>query len=241
MSAITLQTATDSLSFDRRTGRLRSFRGRSAPALELLASSPDHPVFVIQYLDRRKEYRRLTSFDAAEVRIEVDRRQGAATLNMTFRRLGGFDLDVAATVRASSSEPGTRWNITLRNGAGLRVVDVQYPFIVARYDHEANVLLPASAGRLIQNPTPQRLGPDCDGAWRICPENGNSTHYPGGLFAQFMAYFNSQAGIYMACEDTAANVKLLKPLHREPGIRLGLAHVGDWPSRGERMSIAQMR
>ena len=59
-------------------------------------------------------------------------------------------------------------------------------------------------------------------------------HYPGGTFAQFLAYYNEQAGLYLACEDTAANVKMIMPVHREPGMRLGMAHIGDWPSTGER-------
>lgn len=36
----------------------------------------------------------------------------------------------------------------------------------------------------------------------------------------------------MAFRDTAGSIKLIKPVRRGQGIRLGLAHVGDWPTRG---------
>ena len=42
------------------------------------------------------------------------------------------------------------------------------------------------------------------------------------------------AGLYLACDDTNANVKRFAALHREPGFRLGVAHVGDWPRSGNR-------
>jgi hypothetical protein len=64
--------------------------------------------------------------------------------------------------------------------------------------------------------------------------NGSFNHYPGGQFAQFLAYHNDRAGIYLATEDTRANIKRFRCLHRDPGIRLGVAHVGDWPASGER-------
>ncbi len=76
-TSITLKTATESLSFDARTGRLVSFRARHAPGQEFIASTPDHPVFLIQYLDAKGEYCRLTSFDARTARIRRTRQDGA--------------------------------------------------------------------------------------------------------------------------------------------------------------------
>src|SRR5438046_210225 len=66
------------------------------------------------------------------------------------------------------------------------------------------------------------------------PENSDALHYPGYTTAQFLAYFNDRAGLYLACQDSSGLIKLIKPVHHEPGIRLGMAHVGDWPQNGER-------
>jgi hypothetical protein len=53
-------------------------------------------------------------------------------------------------------------------------------------------------------------------------------------FAQFLAYYNDRGGLYLACQDTEGNVKRFRALHREPGVRLGVAHMGDWPRQGQR-------
>lgn len=234
MTSLSLQSATETLTFDRRSGRLTGFRPHVAADLNMIASIPEHPAFVVQALDARGEYIRFTSRDARSVAVAVTETSGARTLTMRFRNLGGLDLSVVATVTASARLPGSRWGITVRNGAGMRITDVQYPFVVMRYDLHGTVLLPFYAGREIVDPAPEKLPPDQPAAFQFSPENGDSSHYPGGLFAQFTAFYNERAGLYMACEDAEANVKLLKAVHREPGIRLGLAHVGDWPVRGER-------
>jgi hypothetical protein len=78
------------------------------------------------------------------------------------------------------------------------------------------------------------LEPDSPHAWQFRPENGDASHYPGLTFAQFLAYHNDRAGIYMSCQDSSGAIKLIKPVHHGSGIRLGMSHVGDWPANGER-------
>jgi hypothetical protein len=82
----------------------------------------------------------------------------------------------------------------------------------------------------------QKLGPDGLACWDFGPRGMHTgwNHYPGVYFAQFMAYYNDRAGLYLAMDDTAGHVKRFKPIHREPGIRFGIAHVGDWPQHGRR-------
>ena len=233
-SMLQLKSQTDTLQFDRRTGRLLSFRTRHAPTRELLASSPAHPAFILQFLDRHGVYQRLTSFDARRITVSSRSHGAQHTITLRFDRLANLDLTLTATIRASSTEPGTRWNLKLRNHANLHVVDIQFPFIVVRNDGNRSILWPHYAGQLITNPNPETLVPDSPPAWQFSPDNGSSFHYPGFVFAQFMAYLTPHAGLYLACEDAAANIKLIRPVYREPGIRLGIAHVGDWPRHGER-------
>jgi hypothetical protein len=231
---IALRSATETLTFDRASGRLLSFRANTASDQEFIATAADHPAFALQYLDDSGAYQRLTSHDAATTRLSCRRQHGRTTLTMAFSGLADQQLDVIITVRVTDGEPGSRWRLRLRNGAGWRVVDIQFPYVVTRYDLHGSLLLPHYAGKLLTDPQPHTLGPDADLAWRFNPRNGDSVHYPGGSFCQLMAFYTREAGLYMACEDAAANVKLFKALHRAPGIRLGIAHVGDWPEDGER-------
>lgn len=233
LGQITLESGTESLVFDRRTGRLISCRPDGAGGQEFIISVPSHPVWRIQY----RRGAALYQYSSHDARRPVMRRvlNGAEqTLTMIFRRVGGLDLTVTATVRTSEREPGSRWGLTIENRAGLELVDVQYPFIVTRFDLKGSLLLPTYAGRLIDAPAPESLEPDAAETWQFSMENGNSAHYPGGCFAQFMAYYNRAAGLYLACEDSEARVKLIKAVYCEPGLRLGLTHVGDWPRRGTR-------
>lgn len=150
-----------------------------------------------------------------------------------------MDLEVTTQARLNASDPLSRWTIAVRNGAGIEIVDVQYPFVVCAYklggkpDSEA-LLMPHNFGQLITIPSPEKLGPDCPIAWQLTREMGCVNHYPGGQFAQFLAYYNNRAGLFFACEDPAGNVKRFCARHRDPGIRIGVAHIGDWPRQGAR-------
>ena len=236
---IHLETAEAVLGFDPERGRLVSWIPRQSPRQEFIASAAAHPVFAIQYLDADRRYRRLDSFVATTRSIRCDQVPGGQLLKMDFTGIGGLDLTLSAQVRASAAKPMSRWSLTLDNTAGIEVVDVQFPFVVAAYQPGGapaaeGLLLPQRTGSLIRTPGPGDVEPDVDAAWEFRPENGSYNHYPGRVFAQFMAFYNEAAGLYLACDDTAGHVKLIKALHRDPGMRLGVAHVGDWPRKGER-------
>ncbi len=56
-SLYVLETVGDVLSLEPEMGRLVSLRSKAAPNQEFIASVPDHPVFVLQYLHDRRQYR----------------------------------------------------------------------------------------------------------------------------------------------------------------------------------------
>ncbi len=242
--SIILTTAQDTLIFDAATGRLVSLRSKAAPDQEFVAPGPEHPVFVIGYLDADRQYRLLGSTEAEEVAVEVTQDGGRRAVTMSFRRLAGQDLAVTCTVDVAADDPCSHWGIRLDNRAGLEIVDVQYPFIVCPYDlggaqSSEAILLPYWNGRLIRADGPEahlsrKLTPDSWRAWEFASHNGDLDHYPGSQFAQFLAYYNDRCGLYLACHDTTGNVKRFRALHRDPGVRMGVSHVGDWPTDGSR-------
>ena len=240
-----LRTLCDTLGFDPVTGRLISCRAHAAPDMEMIASLPEHPTFVLRYLDDQREFQHLLSTAAESVavavRSEVD---GATLLTARYARVGGIDLHVEFSVRAAASDRFSRWRLTVENRAGLELVHVEFPFIVCADDLGGNlddtvVVLPQGygSGHVIRNPQRNaaavhpKLGTDAPAVWDLTRGDG---HYPGLTYAQFLALHNERAGLYLACEDTAGGTKLLKVLHRSPGLRVGVAHVGDWPRAGTR-------
>ncbi len=235
-----LQTAHDTLRFGADTGRLLSLRSRFAPNQELLAVADDDPVFVIQYLDTGRRFRQLTAQDAATVEVVPGATgDSPSTLTTIYRRLGGLDIDVTTTVRTDPADRFSVWSLSLHNGTDLLITDIQFPFIVLAYrlggaPGTEELVWPIGAGVVIKQPQPQHLAPDNPHTWQMRPENHDSLHYPGFTVAQFLAYYDDRAGVYLACRDAAGHVKQIKPVHRAPGLRLGIAHVGDWPQQSER-------
>ena len=233
---IVIENSNHKLEFDRKNARLLSLRATSAPDQEFAVAASLVPVFVIQYLTGDKQFQQIASTDAQKVDIQSTEK----TLSAVFSGLGGLDLAATVTVRMAANDPLSRWSISIRNHANLLITDVQFPFIVVPYQLEGKpgseaLLQPFATGRFWEAPKPQDLEPDSPHAWQFRPENTDASHYPGLVFAQFLAYYNDRAGIYVSCQDDSGAVKLIKPVHsRADGIRLGFAHVGDWPANGER-------
>jgi hypothetical protein len=232
---IVLENSNHRLECDRETARLLSFRAKTAPQQEFAVLNEQVPVFVIQSLTTNREFRQIASTDAKEAIVKS--KDGA--LEATFSGLGGMDLSAVIGVRIEPGSPSSFWSISVRNGANLLITDVQFPFVIVRYQLGGKLgsealLRPLATGRFSQAPKPQELEPDSPHAWQFRPENTDTAHYPGLTFAQFLAYYNDRAGLYIACHDNSGGIKFIKPVHHSAGgIRLGFAHVADWPASGE--------
>ena len=236
VDGIPLENANHRLVFDRQTGRLLSLVAKAAPQQEFVVAPEQLPVFVIQYLNGERQFCQIASTSAKDAKV----RAVANKLTAEFSGLGGLDLAATVEVRVSEDDPLSYWTISLRNHAGLLITDVQFPFVVVSYHlggtpGSESLLQPFATGRFWEAPQPQDLEPDSPHAWQFRPENGDASHYPGLGFAQFLAYYNDRAGVYISSRDDSGGIKLIKPVHnRAGGIRLGFAHVGDWPTHGER-------
>ncbi len=228
MPNVTIKTSCDAFTFDLESGALVRLSPVSDQDLNLVVTRPDDPAFVLQYL-QDGEYVIADSREAAITTTHSD-----TQLDLHFTGVGGHDLDVILTVHASPDKRFSRWSARVANNAGLRIVDLQFPYIVLPDDPQASLLLPNMQGQLFQGEQLARLPEDTPRRWQFWPENGNSQHYPGRSFAQFLAWYTPRAGVYMSCDDIHGNVKLLRALRRPEGLRLGFAHVGDWPEQGAR-------
>ena len=116
--------------------------------MELIATASDHPAFALDYLAADRRYRRFDSHDARNVSVRCSDSDGEQTLTAAFSNLGGQDLDVTLTAHASEQARLSRWSIAVKNGAGLQIVNVQFPFVVVPFDAKGSLLLPEESGRL---------------------------------------------------------------------------------------------
>ena len=220
-------------------------RAQNAPETELVASVKDDPAFVIGWLDDKRQYKQSVSTENRQVQMTYD---GGGEVTAVFRRIADRDLDVTIRIQASKTQKLSRWSIAVTNNAGIEIVDIQFPFVVCPYQlggdaRSETIVLPHGygSGRLLHNPDPSNASgktgrrstlPSDSTSW--LPDNAGALHYPGMQFAQFLAYHNDRAGVYLACEDTEGRVKHFGVFDRGHRVRLRATHIGDWPSRGTR-------
>ena len=92
-------------------------------------------------------------------------------LSASYRQIGGQDVHVTFSVHASEQDAFSRWRISLDNAAGLKVVDIQFPFLVCPYNlggepgSEA-ILLPFFNGQAHPCARSRRSGPNREAAAR---------------------------------------------------------------------------
>lgn len=234
-----LDTGRDALKFDP-LGRLISLRPHERPRRQLVVSHPNDPVFVIHYLTPMHEYRTLTSQDAAVCESYADESDYyLRRVIVEYREVGDLDLHVEFQIAGGLVEESSLWSFRLNNRAGLHIVSVQFPIIVARCPMTGEpgtgtVVLPHYMGRVVHNPSPENIPEDTPEIWRLDKHSASTFYYPGSVFAQFLAYYCDGLGIYLDCDDTMGHVKLFQVVRHGRGLRLGVAHVGDWPTHGRR-------
>jgi hypothetical protein len=235
---VELKTSTCVVSLDDRSGSLMSCRAVAAPDQEFLV--PGHgrfPLFVIQYLDHEERLQEISSLEAASVSLSRVTEVGGESVRIAYEHVGVPDLSVTATVRVSQDDLAIRWEIAVSMTRAVVLLNVQYPYLVVAYDlagdpDASKLLQPFYFGLLHEQLRPHHFPPDFPDLWQLLPENGDSSHYPGLTFAQLLAYYNERAGLLLFCRDNTGQVKLIKPVHHEPGLRLGIAHVVGWTDPG---------
>src|SRR5579883_1996073 len=232
-----LRSDSCTIRIDDRTGALVSFRAAHAPEHEfLVAEHGALPTFVVQYLDDRQSLQQLSSLDAQSVTVASA--SDGRSVQILYERVGSLNLGVVATIHVVDGDPAIYWGLSVTLPTPARVVNIQYPFIVVSYapagDPNATKLLrPFGQGQLYQKLRPHHFPPDFLDTWQLLPGNGDSSHYPGLTFAQFLAYYDDRAGLLVSCRDSAGHVKLIQPAHHDPGLRLGIAHVVGWDTPGQ--------
>lgn len=233
---------------------LVSMRAGFDSGQEFAAQMKNLPTFVIGYFDDKRRYRHISSKSFSKVNIAQSTDGGGRqTVTGVFSGLVAFDITVTVTATSCKCSEYVDFGITLDNQSDVQVFQVQYPYVVCRFHLDGEkgsetIALPHGygSGRIIKNAGDavfsggwwsRKLRPDSSRTWEISTASGGirqGSHYPGMQYAQFLCYYNDRGGIYIACDDTVANVKLFLPLDAGDCLRMGVSHIGDWPQNGSR-------
>jgi len=193
--------------------------GRPAPAIEriihkrsgreIVAGSKGVGLFSMIATKAGGGTETIDSSSAKESSVDVSGR--TASVRFAGMRVPGISVEVRAACETNG--PLTFWTMRIENKSGLQITAMRFPQLMAvpAIGDGANdfFVLPAMSGSLIENPSAN---------WR----DGQSVtmRYPGDLSAQFIAYQDDAAGLYLAGMDAAAHPKNIAVLKQAGGIRL---------------------
>ncbi len=166
-----------------------------ASGRQLVASSEESSIFSIVAHDAGGGRKTIDSALAGTSSIQVDTVGGRRRVVARYTDFPQSTLIGVVTITDDGAGALTRWSLQLEGIARERIETVRFPQLVSvptLGDGSDDVLvLPALPGTLIENPAKN---------WR----DGQrvTLSYPGSMSAQFVAYQDHEAGIYLAAMDS---------------------------------------
>ncbi len=219
------------LLIDSEKGTLASFRSTFGFDRELLI--PEHtrlPLFKIEFMSDRGEFKTVTSSEAKEVTAARTRNQDGQTITIEYKEIAQLPVDGRVIIRCPANESLTYWNLEVNNRTTSWIGHIQFPVIEVPFDEPGKGLdshiLSSFADGVLSGP----VGPETPvGAWggqeRDAPEIWRFNNYPGQWTStQLMAYYNDVGGLYVALDDPTGLPKFIDPLMERDGVTMGLGH-----------------
>ncbi|NOY82856.1 MAG: hypothetical protein GXP31_17805 [Kiritimatiellaeota bacterium] len=187
------------------------FVQESAPLYELLLVKKDGGTLL------------LTSEDATDSSVAVERGEGFAVLVIKNRVHGGRKIEVTCRIRVSDANSLTRWRIRAKNETDLSLRSVAYPIVAT----------PLVLGQSVDDDF--LVWPQSDEAeWFPAPGKNfkvgqgfgrhNGALYPGGASLQMMTFGDADGSLYFATYDAAGNVKRFRFKKTRQNFRFSIEH-----------------
>jgi hypothetical protein len=154
---------------------------------------------------------------AKEGGLEVRRVEGGQHLVIEFAGLGpAGNVRVRLDGRLDDDEPWVRWSLAIGNPGRQPLAAVRFPYVAAvpaiGSPNDDVIVAPAFPGVLIENPA-QNWPANYRAGWA----------FPGQQSAQFMAFQDRTAGLYLASMDTVGYGRALR-VAKQDNKRLVLFH-----------------
>ncbi|MBN1346689.1 MAG: hypothetical protein JXQ73_28620 [Phycisphaerae bacterium] len=181
---------------------------------QALVAKPAHKaLFSIILIKEDGGTESIDSPQAGESSVSVGKAGGMDKFTITYARFPALDLAVEVTVTSSPEDPLTLWSIRVENKTSRRIKTVRFPQVQAvpaiGEGKDDCLVLPALAGTLIENPQAN---------WSN--GQGVTLSYPGNLSAQFLAFQDRLAGVYLAGMDSTGHPMSLSVAKSQEGFSL---------------------
>lgn len=185
---------------------------------ELVARDPTAPLFRLGFSqpgDTSGELIWLTSRDAETVAYAVQERGSRELVRLTFKKLGGRQLEAECAVSVSPDDGNILWQFALDGPEALILEKVEYPLVVLRAPSREDDVNDAFVAGTVKGgiyPRPSR--------WPVGRDVG-SLSQPGPLAAQFGCYYDARCGFYSATQDSRGCPKRLRFRRTGAGLEFG--------------------
>lgn len=155
----------------------------------------------------------IDSGQAGASSVKAHSAAGQQGVTLRFAKFPAAPLAVEVTATCPPNDPWTLWSVRVENPTGRRIKAIRFPQVSAvpklGDPRDDFLLLPALPGTLIENPVEN---------WRAGQSVALS--YPGNLSAQFLAYQDRSAGVYLAGMDPAGYPMSLAVVKRAEGFAI---------------------
>ena len=205
-----------------KTGSIRSIE-KAGKNLTYTADS-EGPLFTIRFRDasQKGEIHEVNALQAQDCKIDTKDKQ----ITLTYSQFKNADLQVVVTVSVSKDSPFMQWNLSVENNTPYTIDHIDFPNVVVPNDLIANngtgrIFWPAQEGCLIEDIKIREASPWLRFRPIEYPQMGWGGLYPSSVQMQFMAYYNTNGGLYLAAHDEQCNPKGIE-CHRtsENGIKM---------------------
>ncbi len=190
--------------------------------MELLNPKSDTPLFKIRLKDTKsgKPYDLISSSGWQELSTKViSNTKRTITLKRPINKLLPRELE--ATITLSVDGDNSIWDLKVSGLKNYSIYNVSFPNFSIKTFSDDHLFVPYRFGKVIDNPSSNldygENSPNNDFI------NGNAGLYPMGWGAvmQYMAYYNSNYGIYFGAQDPKASIKTLIAKSSDGGILVG--------------------
>jgi len=124
------------LLIDAGRGTIASLQSTFGVDRELLIR--DHvrlPLFNIEFMNDRAEFRLVTSSEAKRVAVNKAEDEKGQTITIEYKQIAELPVDALVTIRCPKNETLTYWSLELTNGTSFWIGHVQFPVIEVPFDN----------------------------------------------------------------------------------------------------------
>lgn len=196
------------LTLNRQNGAIKSIEknGKNMIAID----NAEMPLFEICFRDKTKggEVIRTNNDQAAKCEISKTKNE----LTIAYSQFEGMDISAVVTVGVAKDSPFMNWNIEVENNTPYLMDYIDFPNVVVPNDlvatgGNARIFWPAQEGVVIEDINVREKGIRKYQPVEYPNLLGWIGLYPSSAQMQFMAYYSTEGGLYMATHDDQFNVK----------------------------------